>query len=108
MNRNNHREHEDDDSGCECSLEELEGMDAWTKTMLAVRVLTTFKMKRMKRVEQKEQEKKERRKTIWRRIGLKLRIFNLFANKIVSEDTSKERLIKLKRKLGKNKLYSFV
>ena len=102
MNRNDddHHTHEEDDSVCECSLEELEGLDAWTKTMVAVRVLTAFKKRRRKKVEQQEREKKERRKTIWRRLGLKLRIFNLFANKIVSEDPSKERLIKLKRKLG--------
>ena len=100
MNRNDDHTHEEDDSGCECSLEELEGLDAWTKTMVAVRVLTAFKMRRRKKAEQQEREKKERRKTIWRRLGLKLRIFNLFANKIVSEDPSKERLIKLKRKLG--------
>ena len=68
--------------------------------MVAVRVLTAFKMRRRKKAEQQERDKKERRKTIWRRLGLKLRIFNLFANKIVSEDPSKERLIKLKRKLG--------
>jgi hypothetical protein len=94
--------HEEDDSGCECSLEELERLDAWTKTVLSVRVLTAFKMKKGKKAEQQEGEKKEQRKTIWRRIGLKLRIFNLFANKIVSVDPSKERLIKLKRKLGLN------
>ena len=102
MNRNDDHHHtqEEVDSECECSLEELEGLDALTKTMVAVRVLTAFKKRRRKKVEQQEREKKEQRKTLWRRLGLKLRIFNLFANKIVSEDPSKERLIKLKQKLG--------
>ena len=100
MNRNDdhHHTHEEDDSVCECSLEELEGLDAWTKTMVAVRVLTAFKKRRRKKVEQQEREKKEQRKTLWRRLGLKLRIFNFLASQIVSEDPSKERLIKLKRK----------
>ena len=48
--------HEEDDSVCECSLEEMEGMDAWTKTMVAVRVSTAFKMRRRKKVEQKERK----------------------------------------------------
>lgn len=97
-----HLPHEDGDSGCECSLEELEGMDAWTKTMVAIRVLTAFKKRRKKRLEQeqKEKAKKERRKTLWRRLGFKLRVFNMFTKKISSEDPAKERLIKLKRKLG--------
>ena len=95
---------EEDDSGCESSLEELEGMDAWTKTMVAIRVLTAFKKRRKRRLEQeqKEKAKKERRKTLWRRLGFKLRVFNMFANKISSDDPIKERLTKLKRKLGKN------
>ena len=38
-----HLPHENADSGCECSMEELEKMDAWTKTMVAIRVLTAFK-----------------------------------------------------------------
>jgi len=99
-----HPTHEEDDSGCECSLAELEGMDAWTKTLVAIRVLTAFKKRRKKRLEQeqeqKEKAKKERRKTLWRRLGFKLRIFNMFANKISSDDPIKERLTKLKRKLG--------
>jgi len=37
---------------------------------------------------------------LWRRLGFKLRIFNMFAKKIENEDPSKERLLKLKRKLG--------
>ena len=94
--------HEDGDSGCECSLEELEGMDAWTKTMVAIRVLTAFKKRRKKRLEEeKEKAKKERRKTLWRRLGFKLRVFNMFATKISAEDPAKERLVKLKRKLGR-------
>ena len=101
-----HPTHEEDDSGCECSLAELEGMDAWTKTLVAIRVLTAFKKRRKKRLEQeqeqKEKAKKERRKNLWRRLGFKLRIFNMFANKISSDDPIKERLTKLKRKLGKN------
>ena len=98
-----HLQHEDHDSGCECSLEELEGMDAWTKTMVAIRVLTAFKKRRKKRMEEEQREKvkKERRKTLWRRLGFKLRIFNMFAKKISSDDPTEERIIKLKRKLGK-------
>ena len=98
-----HLQHEDHDSGCECSLEELEGMDAWTKTMVAIRVLTAFKKRRKKRLEEEQREKvkKERRKTLWRRLGFKLRIFNMFAKKISSDDPTEERIIKLKRKLGK-------
>jgi len=94
--------HDDDDSGCECSLEELEGMDTWTKTLVAIRVLTAFKKRRKKRLEdeQKEKAKKERRKTLWRRLGFKLRIFNMFARKISSDDPAQGRIIKLKRKLG--------
>ena len=69
-------------------------MDAWTKTMVAIRVLTAFKKRRKKRLEEEQREKvkKERRKTLWRRLGFKLRIFNIFA----------KRIVKLKRKLGKN------
>jgi hypothetical protein len=90
------------DSGCECSLEELEGLDTWTKTMVAIRVLTAFKKRRKKRLEEEQREKvkKERRKTLWRRLGFKLRIFNMFAKKISSDDPTEQRIIKLKRKLG--------
>ena len=90
------------DSGCECSLDELESMDAWTKTLVAIKVLTAFKKRRKKKMEKMEQEKirKERRKTLWKRLGFKLRVFNIFANKISSDDPSVERLVKLKRKLG--------
>ena len=91
---------EDEDSGCECSLDELESMDAWTKTLVAIKVLTAFKKRRKKKLEQ-EKIRKERRKTLWKRLGFKLRIFNIFANKITSEDPSVERLVKLKRKLGR-------
>ena len=79
-------------------------MDAWTKTMVAIRVLTAFKKRRKKKLEQeqKEKAKKERRKTLWRRLGFKLRVFNMFAKRISSDDPAKERLIKLKRKLGKS------
>ena len=90
--------HDEDDSGCECSLEEPEGMDNWTKTLVAIKVLTTFKNRRKKRL---EDEQKERRKTLWRRLGFKLRIFNIFARKISSDDPAEEKIIKLKRKLGK-------
>ena len=45
--------------------------------------------------------KKERRKTLWRRLGFKLRIVNMFAKKISSDDPTEERINKLKRKLGK-------
>ena len=88
--------HEEDDSGCECGLEELDGMDAWSKTVLAIRVLTTFKRKRRNKIEE-ERLRKEKRKTLWRRLALKMRIFNMFAKKISRE----QRFIKLKRKLGK-------
>jgi hypothetical protein len=105
MEMDDHLQHEDHDSGCECSLEELEGMDAWTKTMVAIRVLTAFKKRRKKRLEEEQSEKvkKERRKTLWRRLGFKLRIFNVSAKKISSDDPTEERIIKLKRKLGKLK-----
>ena len=91
---------EEEDSGCECSTEELDGMDAWTKTLVAIKVLTAFKKRRKKKLEQ-EKIKKERRKTLWKRLGFKLRVFNMFANKISSDDPTAERLVKLKRKLGK-------
>ena len=96
------RDHDqdDEDSGCECSLDELEGMDAWTKTLVAIKVLTAFKKRRKKKMEQ-EKAKKERRKTLWKRLGFKLRVFNIFANKISSDDPNVERLVKLKRKLGR-------
>ena len=109
MNRNDdhHHTHEEDDSVCECSLEELEGLDAWTKTMVAVRVLTAFKKRRRKKVEQQEREKKERRKTLWKRLAFKLRIFRLFVRQIKSDDPEEENLIKLKRKLGKPSTSSY-
>ena len=97
-----YHDHEEDDSGCECSLEameKMEQMDAWSKTLVAIRVLTEFKKRRKKTIEA-EKAKKERRKNIWRRMRLKLRIFNLFANKISSEDPAVDRILKLKRKLG--------
>ena len=77
-------------------------MDAWTKTLVAIKVLTAFKKRRKRKMEKMEQEKirKERRKTLWKRLGFKLRVFNIFANKISSDDPSVERLVKLKRKLG--------
>ena len=97
---------DNDDSGCECSLEEIErmeNMDAWSKTLVAIRVLTEFKKRRKKTLEA-EKAKKERRKNLWRRLRLKLRIFNLFANKISSEDPAVDRILKLKRKIGMRKL----
>ena len=72
MNRNDDHTHDEEDSGCECSLEELEGLDAWTKTMVAVKVSTAFKMKRREKMEQKEREKKEWWGKIWRRLCTKL------------------------------------
>ena len=104
--RDCHLTHDDTEPDCECALEELEEMDAWTKTMVAIRVMTAFKRRRKKRLEEeKEKAKKERRKTLWRRLGFKLRVFNMFATKISSEDPAKERLIKLKRKLGRHQLF---
>ena len=98
--------HDGAEPDSESVLEELEEMDAWTKTMVAIRVLTAFKRRRKKRLdEEKEKAKKERRKTLWRRLGFKLRVFNMFATKISSEDPAKERLIKLKRKLGRHQLF---
>ena len=94
---------EDEDSGVECSLEDIEKMermDAWSKTLVAVKVLTEFKKRRKKTLEA-ENAKKERRKNLWKRLRLKLRIFNLFANKISSDDPAVDRILKLKRKLGK-------
>ena len=104
-----HFEHDEEDSGCECSLDELEGMDTWTKTLVAIKVLTAFKRRRKKRLEdeQKEKARKERRKNLWRRLGFKLRIFNMFARKISSDDSAEERIIKLKRKLGKTRFTLF-
>ena len=101
-----HQPREDDDSGCECTLEELDRLDPWTKTLVAIKVLTTFKKGRKKRLEdeQKENIKKDRRKTLWKRLRFKLRIFNMFAKKISSDDPIEERIIRLKRKLGKIKL----
>ena len=103
------RDHDqdDEDSGCECSLDELEGMDAWTKTLVAIKVLTAFKKRRKKKLEQ-EKAKKERRKTLWKRLGFKLRVFNIFANKISSDDPNVERLVKLKRKLGRKFIVSIL
>ena len=97
-----HHQLDDEDSGCECSLDELEGMDAWTKTLVAIKVLTAFKKRRKKKLEQ-EKLRKERRKTLWKRLGFKLRVFNIFANRLSSDDPSAERIAKLKRKLGKKK-----
>ena len=51
-------------------------MDAWTKTLVAIKVLTAFKKRRKKKMEaEKEKEKiaKEKRKNLWRRLGFKLR-----------------------------------
>ena len=96
---------EDEDSGCECSLEEIEKMermDAWSKTLVAIRVLTEFKKRRKKTMEA-ERVKKEKRKNLWRRMRLKLKIFNIFANKISSEDPATQRILKLKRKIGRCK-----
>ena len=95
----------DIDSGCECSLEEIEKMermDAWSKTLVAIRVLTEFKKRRKKTMEA-ERVKKENRKNLWRRLRLKLKIFNIFANKISSDDPATEKILKLKRKIGKCK-----
>ena len=95
----------DIDSGCECSLEEIEKMErlnAWSKTLVAIRVLTEFKKRRKKTMEA-ERVKKEKRKNLWRRMRLKLKIFNIFANKISSDDPATERILKLKRKIGECK-----
>ena len=100
-----HHQLEDEDSGCECSLDELEGMDAWTKTLVAIKVLTAFKKRRKKKLEQ-EKLRKERRKTLWKRLGFKLQVFNIFANRLSSDDPAVERIAKLKRKLGKEKIYN--
>ena len=81
-------------------IEKMERMDAWSKTLVAIRVITEFK-KRKKRTLEAEKAKKERRKNLWRRLRLKLRVFNLFANKISSDDPALDRILKLKRKLGK-------
>ena len=57
MEEDPHLPHEDTDSGCECSLEELDGMDAWTKTMVSIRVLTALKKRRKKKLEQEQKAK---------------------------------------------------
>ena len=51
------------------------GMDTWTKTMVAIKVLTAFKKRRKKKLEAEQKEKiaKEKRKNLWRRLGFKLR-----------------------------------
>lgn len=77
----------------------MERMDAWSKTLVAIRVITEFK-KRKKKTLEAEKAKKERRKNLWRRLRLKLRVFNLFANKISSDDPALDRILKLKRKIG--------
>ena len=60
-------------------MEELEGMDAWTKTMVALRVLTAFKKRRTKRMEEeKEKAMKERSKNLWRQVAKN--------NKVLSEN----------------------
>ena len=84
-------------------MEELEEMDAWTKTLVAIRVLTAAMKRRKKKLEEERQEKakQKRRKTLWRRIVFKLRIFNVFARKISADNPVEERIIKLKRKIGK-------
>ena len=51
-------------------------------------------------IKKAEKAKKERRKNLWRRLRLKLRVFNLFANKISSDDPALDRILKLKRKIG--------
>ncbi len=80
-------------------IEKMERMDAWSKTLVAIRVITEFK-KRKKKTLEAEKAKKERRKNLWRRLRLKLRVFNLFANKISSDDPALDRILKLKRKIG--------
>ena len=54
---------------------DISGMDTWTKTMVAIKVLTAFKKRRKKKKEAEEKEKiaKEKRKNLWRRLGFKLR-----------------------------------
>lgn len=78
------------------------GLDAWTKTMVAIKVLTTFKKKHKKR--KQEQLAKEKRRTVWRRLALKLRIFNFFAHKINPHEKGNESFVRLKRKLGKSEV----
>ena len=69
--------------------------------MVAIKVLTAFKKKRKRKLEEEiEIAAKERRKTLWRRLGFKLRIFNMFARNLDGEENIEERLSKLKRKLG--------
>ena len=59
-------------------------MDAWTKTVVAIRVLTAAKKRRKKRLDED-----------------KIRIFNKIAGKISADKPAEERIIMLKRKLGK-------
>ena len=88
-----------DEETCECSVDELNKMDAWSKMIIAIKVLTAFKKRRRKKLDE-EKAMKEKRKTLWKRLGFKLRIFNMFARKISADNPTEERLIKLKRKLG--------
>ena len=84
-------------------MEKLEGMDVWTKTVVAIRVLTAAKKRTQKKFPEECQEKvkKERSNTLLKQLVFKLRIFNMFARKISSDNPAEERIIKLKRKIGK-------
>ena len=69
----------------------------WRKTLVAIKVLTIFK--KLRRNEQRT-KRETQSKRLWRRLGFKIRIFNIFTKKIENKDTSQGKLIKLKRKLG--------
>ena len=73
--------------------------------MVALKVLTAFKKRRKKKLEEeRELAAREKRKTLWRRLGFKLRVFNMFAKKIDPDESLEDRLRKLKKKLGNNSL----
>ena len=72
----------------------------WRKTLVAIKVLTIFKKQRKTKTEQRKKEETKSRR-LWRRLGFKIRIFNIFTKKIGNNDASQGKLMKLKRKLGK-------
>ena len=72
----------------------------WRKTLVAIQVLTIFKKRRKANIEQRKKEETNS-KRLWRRLGFKIRIFNIFTKKIANNDASQGKLMKLKRKLGK-------
>ena len=71
----------------------------WRKTLVAVKVMRAFKIRR-KKVSPSQEETKSRNQRLWRRLGFKIRIFNVFAKKIERKEDMQWKMAKLKRKLG--------